>query len=48
MTTDTGASLSNTRPDITITLLKRKPSQPYILETVSGETLLVLAELTLG
>jgi hypothetical protein len=48
MTTDTGASLSNVRPDIIIRLLKRKQSQPYILETVSGENFLVLVELTLG
>jgi hypothetical protein len=50
VTTDT-ASLMIIRPDITTGLPERELTQPYVLETVSGETLTVLkgvlVELTL-
>jgi hypothetical protein len=44
MTIDIRASVTITRPRITIGLPEREPSQLYILHMVSEETLLVLNE----
>jgi hypothetical protein len=44
VTMDTRASVTITRPDITVGLPNREPSQPCILQMVSRETLPVLKE----
>jgi hypothetical protein len=52
VTTDTGASMTTTRSDITSGLLERDPPTKLVLQMLSGETLPILKEasmtLTLG
>jgi hypothetical protein len=52
VTIDTGASATVARPDIVAGLPAREPSRPYVLQTVSGETIPVVkearVELTIG
>jgi predicted aspartyl protease len=52
VTIDTGASATVARPDIVAGLPERELSQPYVLQTASGETIPVVkeahVELTMG
>jgi predicted aspartyl protease len=52
VTIDTGASSTVARPDIVAGLPERELSRPYVLQTASGETILVVkearVELTIG
>jgi predicted aspartyl protease len=52
VTIDTGASATVARPDIVAGLPERELSRPYVLQTASGETILVVkeahVELTMG
>jgi hypothetical protein len=52
VTIDTGASATVARPDIVAGLPERELSQPYVLQTASGETIPVMkeahVELTMG
>jgi predicted aspartyl protease len=44
VTVDTGASATVARPDIVARLPERELSQPYVLQTASGETMPVMKE----
>jgi hypothetical protein len=52
VTIDTGASATVARPDVVARLPERELSQPYVLQTASGETMPVMkdahVELTMG